>query len=128
MAEKKNSKKESKLSKLKMPVSGDLDGMELDAGEPSSEDDGSGHDDYGDYADHDESDAGDQNSEGADGKDGEADMGNSDLEKASDDDLMSEIRKRGLMSKLEESPHDEPADEAGELPAALRGGSSRGRM
>lgn len=142
-------KKSSKLSKLKMPASGKHDGMAIGDEDPSSEDDGSGKDDYGDYADHDnpseDAAEGDQDSEGSDGKDGEADsdsgpedadesMGKGDLSGASDDELMAEIQKRGLMDQLEKMPHadsdqDQEDDQHMDMaPSPRKGGSSAGKI
>lgn len=103
-----------KLSKLKMPKKADEKDMDLESMMAAEDTEGPGEEDmespeYQAREDelgiekHDgEEEAGHEEGKSAEGE----------LEMVSDDDLLAEVKKRGLMKDLEESEH--PAEEASE--------------
>lgn len=95
-----SNKKMGKLGKMKMPGDSKLDLSDLDMGQSADDQDSS--DDSGS-----DSDEGSLEAEG----DVEGKMepsSNPALEKVSDDELMAEIKKRGLVSDLEGHDQQEP--------------------
>jgi len=85
-----------KLKKLSMPKPKEFDLGEMDSAEESPE--------------YEASESPEE--EGAESPEEEASEHPGELEKVSDDDLLAEVKKRGLMSQLEKETGEESAEDA----------------
>lgn len=94
----KMSDKSGKLGKLKMPKREEMDMSEFDM-EPKEE-----------SAEYEAMEAPEE--EGAEMEEMEASESPSELKAASDEDLLAEVKKRGLMSQLEAETGEESAEDA----------------